>query len=174
MKWIIVAVAVLVGIVLLVVLVGAMLPRHHVSSRAAAYKSSPQQIWDVITSPQKFPSWRNGVKRVEMISPVQGRLAWREIDSHGAAIPYEIVESAAPQRLVTRIADPRLPFGGTWTYELSPAAGDATVLRITENGEVYNPIFRFVSRFFMGYSGTQEQYLRDLGDKFGQQVNVEN
>ena len=45
--------------------------------------------------------------------------------------------------------------------ELIPR-GDSTTLRITENGEVYNPVFRFVSRFVFGHSATIEKYLADV------------
>jgi uncharacterized protein YndB with AHSA1/START domain len=174
MKWFLVTLAVLVGIALLIFLVGAMLPRQHVSSRAAVYKQSADEIWSVITDPQKFPEWRKSVKQVVLLPPVQGQASWREVDAHGGAIPYEIIESTAPRRLITRIADLKLPFGGTWTYELSPAPDGGTVLRITENGEIYNRVFRFVARFFMGYARTQEEYLRDLGNKFGETVAVAN
>ncbi len=75
----------------------------------------------------------------------------------------------APARLVTRIADERLPYGGTWTYEVEEDAGGSRVT-ITEDGEIYNPIFRVVSRFFLGYHATQRSYLRALGAKFGETV----
>jgi hypothetical protein len=78
------------------------------------------------------------------------------------------------RRLVTRIADPSLPFGGGWTFDLiaandaTPGAPNAsTTLRITEDGEVYNPIFRFVSRFVMGHHATIDAYLRDVGTRLG-------
>jgi len=67
---------------------------------------------------------------------------------------------------VTRIADPKLPFGGTWTYELSPAP-ERTSLRITEDGEVRNPVLRFVSRFVLGHTATIDRYLADLGRHVG-------
>ena len=38
---------------------------------------------------------------------------------------------------------------------------------MAEDGEVYNPIFRFVSRFVMGHHATMDRYLRNLGRKFG-------
>jgi hypothetical protein len=60
------------------------------------------------------------------------------------------------------IADSTLPFGGKWTYELTPS-GTGTMLRITEDGEVYNPVFRFVSRFVMGHTATMDKYLADVG-----------
>ncbi len=60
--------------------------------------------------------------------------------------------------LVVRIADLDLPFGGTWTYEIAPVAGGST-LTITEDGEIYNPIFRVMSRFVFGYESTMAAYL---------------
>jgi hypothetical protein len=41
-----------------------------------------------------------------------------------------------------------------------------TELTITENGEVYNPLFRFVSRFIMGHAATIEKYQRDVAAHF--------
>ena len=73
----------------------------------------------------------------------------------------EVSGEEPPRRLVTRIADEDLPFGGTWTYRLEPDGG-GTRVTITEDGEVYNPVFRFVSRFVMGHDATLRTYLDDL------------
>ena len=54
-----------------------------------------------------------------------------------------------------------ISFGGRWIYEITPSGG-GTELRITEEGEVYNPFFRFVSRFIMGHARTIERYLEDV------------
>lgn len=106
------------------------------------------------------------MKSYEELSPQNGHRVWRETDKHGQTIAYETIESAAPTRLVTKIADPKLPFGGTWTYEISPTPTGSS-LTITENGEVYNPIFRFVSRFIMGHTATIDAYLKALQTKLG-------
>jgi hypothetical protein len=71
---------------------------------------------------------------------------------------------------VTRIADPDLPFGGSWTYEIRAAEDGGSVVVITEDGEVRNPIFRFVSRFLFGHTATLDGYLRALGRKFSEDV----
>jgi hypothetical protein len=78
-----------------------------------------------------------------------------------------------PRALVARIADRKLPFGGTWTYETSSAKDGSSLVRITENGEIYSPIFRVAARFVLGDSRTQEEYLQALGAKFGQPVAIE-
>ena len=116
-----------------------------------------------------MPSWRLNVIKVERLPDQNGHPVWRETYKSGESLPLEMLESLPPRRLVGRIADPKLPFGGTWTYEIMPADGGCTIT-ITERGEVYNPIFRLVSRF-MNQAGTIEEYLTYLAHKFGEEPN---
>ena len=96
---------------------------------------------------------------------------FRETSDQGA-LTMEVMENQAPVRRVTRIADKNLPFGGTWTYVIT-ATPEGSMLSITEAGEVYNPIFRFMSRFVFGHTRTMESYLTSLGDKFGEKITPE-
>ncbi len=56
--------------------------------------------------------------------------------------------------------------------ELIPAA-EGTRVVITERGEVTNPLFRFISRFLMGETGTMFADLKALGKHFGVDVTPE-
>jgi uncharacterized protein YndB with AHSA1/START domain len=168
-----VLVALLVLIILVVVAIGAFLPQQHISTRAARFHQPPDAIWQAITEYSKFPEWRKDVTRVQMLPAVNGKPAWREFDNHGGSIPYEVMVMVPPRALVVRIADPKLPFGGTWTFEISSTKDSSSLVRITEAGEIYNPIFRVAARFMLGYSRAQEQYLQALGAKFGQPVTIE-
>jgi uncharacterized protein YndB with AHSA1/START domain len=170
-RYFLILVAVLAVLILAIVGIGYAIPEHHVAVAEATYHQPPDAIWQVITDYAKFPEWRKTVKSVKILPPVNGLPSWRELDTHGSSIPYEIVESVAPQRLVTRIAGQNLPFGGTWTFEITASNGGA-VLRITENGDVRYPVFRFISRYVMGYRSTLETYLGALGEKFGETVVV--
>ena len=161
LKWLGLVVLLLGGLVGVMALVGANLPVKHTASESVSLKASPQRVWDVITGP---PTWRPDVTRYEDLPPRDGHRVWVEYGKADSKMTYEVVESEPPQKLVTRIADPHLPFGGTWTYQIAPAPGGAT-LTITENGEVYNPIFRFVSRYVMGYTATIDRYLKALQTK---------
>ena len=40
-------------------------------------------------------------------------------------------------------------------------------------GEIHNPIFRVVARFFMGYHATMDAFHKALGAKFGEQVSFD-
>jgi hypothetical protein len=170
MKWVLLVGGGLVLLVALVALVGAMLPRGHHATRKARYHVSPDALFAVLMGP---PDWRTGVKEFGVLPEQDGHKRWWEQDTHGQKITYELVEAKAPSRLVTRIADRGLPFGGTWTFEISPAASGGADVRITEDGEVYNVIFRAMARFIFGYTSSIEGYLRDLGVKFDNPVTVE-
>ena len=160
MRYVVIVAAALGAIVLIVLLVGWSLPVKHTATGEATFKSSPDSLYQVITDVDRFPQWRSSVKSVERLPDSAGKKRFREVGSDGTIL-YEVDSAVPGQRLVTRIADKSLPFGGSWTHELIPR-GDSTTLRITENGEVYNPIFRFVSRFIFGHSATIEKYLTDL------------
>lgn len=162
MKWLIIAIATFIALAGLVLIVGFLLPVTHVASRTTRLKASPQTVWDVIAGP---PDWRPDVRSFNNLPLRDGRQAWTELSKDGRAITYERLESAPPRHMVTRI-DPGQPFGGTWTYEIVPDH-DGSLLTITENGEVYNPVFRFVSLVIIGHTATIDAYLKALKAKLG-------
>lgn len=170
MKWIWIGLSAIVALVALVAIIGAVLPVKHVATKRARFQQSPAAIFAAIDGPQ---DWRPGFGKYEVLPERNGRKVWREDLGGGEPVECERILADPPRRLETKIVSTGIPFGGTWTYELTPA-GDGTELRITENGEVYNVIFRFVSRFIMGHTATIETTLRSLGKKFGEQITIQN
>jgi uncharacterized protein YndB with AHSA1/START domain len=152
--------AALVVLAAVVVSVGYALPRNHVAVVETRVDAPPAQVFARIADPENYPKWRKDVRRIEILGSEP--LKWRE---HGGDDPitYEVVERYPPRQLVVRIADPELPFGGTWTYDLR-REGSGTHLTITERGEVYNPIFRFMSRFVFSRTATMEAFVVSLNN----------
>ena len=172
MKWILIVVGVIAGLIALMAVIGYLLPKGHTASRSTVINKPPEVLWETMTDCAAFPQWRADIKTVEVLPDRDGHKVWRE-DGKNGKMTLETIESSPPSRLVLKIADPDLPFGGTWTFDISPTGDGGSELRIREDGEVYNVIFRFMARFFFGYTSTIETYLRDLGAKFGQPVTVE-
>lgn len=170
MKTLIVSVVVIVGVILLlaavVALVGSRLPKDHTASRSIVLHQSPQQVYDVVRDFQSAPSWRSDVKSVEVQSQPSGKIHFREEGSQDT-INYEVAEDVRGQRLVTRILDTNLGYGGKWTYEFNPEGG-GTRVKITEDGEVSNVFFRFMSRYVFGHTATLDSYLTSLAKRFGE------
>ncbi len=165
MRYVLIAIGVLVAVVLCVVLIGWMLPKHHRVRVMRGYVATPEAMFALINEVRAYPSWRTGLTKVDVLPDAGGRLRWRETTKGSGPITYVMEEAVPNQKLVARIADTNLPFGGAWTYELSPGT-NGVGLSITEDGDVYNPIFRFVSRFVMGHTATIERYLDDVEKRF--------
>lgn len=166
MRVALIIVALLLGLGVAVVAIGALLPRDHVATMTARIAAPPDAVWIAITTPSDFPRWRADVQRVELLPRTPTGPSWREHSKDGAMTM--VVDIADPPRhLVTRIADEGLPFGGRWEYRIEPDGAGGSNVTITEHGSVYNPLFRFVSRYIMGHTATIESYLRALGKRFG-------
>src|ERR1700735_5219932 len=120
MKWVLLALGAVVLLIGLVALVGAALPVRHHATRKARFRVAPEALYTVIAGP---PDWRSGVKRFGALPDKDGRRQWWEEDNHGQRITYEVVEDVAAKRLVVRIADRNLPYGGTWSYDVAPVTG---------------------------------------------------
>ena len=171
MKIVLIIGGALVALIVIVLVIGALLPRKHMASREIVLRHSADEIYAVIRDLAAAPTWRTDLQSVEMLGEADGRVRFREHSKQGR-ITYEIVEEKRPEKLVTRIVDQDLGFSGSWTYALSPT-NEGTQIRITEDGEVSNVVFRFVSRFVFGHTATMETYLRALGRKFGEEASPE-
>jgi uncharacterized protein YndB with AHSA1/START domain len=163
-SWLLRIVIGLVVIIAIVVIVGYSLPKGHTASRTAHLSAPPEKVWATITDFQSFPAWRKDVKSVTVLPTENGKRSWRE-DGKNGVVTYAADAWEPPSHFVARIADTGLPYGGSWVYSISPNATGSTIT-ITENGEVYNPVFRVVSRF-MSQTATIDAYLSALANKLG-------
>jgi uncharacterized protein YndB with AHSA1/START domain len=171
MKWVVIAVGALFLLVALAAVLGSLLPSGHVAKVRARFRAAPAAVYAVITDFAKFPEWRSDVKRVEILPARDGREAYREIGRHGR-ITYEVVEAAPPARFSARIADEDLAFGGSWTFSLEEDGG-GTRVTVVEDGVIHNPIFRCLSKYVFGQTGTMVAYLRALGRRLGEETAPE-
>jgi hypothetical protein len=149
-------VAVLAMLILLMVFIGRSLPEKHIASQAKSFASSPEEVWNVVTNVAEWKSWRKGVKEVSMT----GMDTFIERSSNGD-VEYRISNSVPGVSHTTTIVTKDLPYGGAWNYVFEKE-GTGCKLTITENGEVYNPFFRFMSKYIFGHDGTLKAYMSDL------------
>ncbi len=146
-------------VILAVVITGTLLPEKHEASVSRDFQSNRDEVWKVLSDFAHWPEWRTDLKEIRL-----GSNTFTEVSASGEAVEYRIEEFTTPERMVTRIITTDLPYGGAWTYELV-ATDTGCRLTITEEGEVYNPVFRFMSRFVFGHEATMRQYLDDLAKR---------
>ena len=153
MKIVLIVVA---ALIVAVFVIAALIPKHHTASVSRVVRGAPADVYAIIRNAANAPQWRKDVTRVEILDATH----FREHAKYGI-VTYEIVEDKPGIRYVTRIADKNLGYGGSWTYQFAPDLG-GTLVTITENGEVTNLFFRFMSRFVFGYEGNMKKVLAAL------------
>jgi hypothetical protein len=168
MKLFLIIAAVVFALIMAVLVVGALLPKSHVASRQIILHRSVEEVYQTVRDFSAAPTWRPDLERVELLATADNQVRFREHGENGP-ITYDLIEDRPGEKIVTRIADLDLGFGGSWTYTFTKEAA-GTRVQITEAGEVSNILFRFVSRFIFGHTSTIEKYLIALGKKFGEEV----
>ena len=174
MKVLLLVLPIVVGIVAALgaaALIGVFLPKGHRATLSLVTDASAERVWELVSDFQKAPEWRAELLRVERLADQDGKVVWKEVRRDRWGMALKVEEQIAPTRQVTRIADASAPFGGTWTYEIM-REGSTTRIRITEDGEIYNPAFRFMSKF-MDQSATIRAYLKALAAKLGGTERIE-
>ncbi len=166
-------VAVLVALVLTPVLVGALLPKRHRVTRSLRLDRPREAVWARIVDIEGSAAWRTDLLAVEPARNEDGVPLWVEVERDGGSTTYRTTEERGPERLVREIVPRGQPYGGRWIIELREEAG-GTVVRVTEEGAVYNALFRFVGRLMLGYARKVERYLRALAASFDEEAHIES
>ena len=173
MKWVLIVLGAVFGLVALMAVIGALVPREHRATSTVTLRQPPDSVWTVVRDLGGVPGWWPEIKESVRQPDKNGQEVWRQKMS-GWDVPLIVIESAPGRRLVTQIdTSAGGAFGGTWTYELAPDSG-GTRISVTEAGWIGNPLFRFLSRFVFGYYGSLDGYLTALGKRFGQEVEPEH
>ncbi|MBP1150245.1 MULTISPECIES: SRPBCC family protein [Methylocaldum] len=153
-------------LILAATFVGRKLPKTHVAASRIRLSAPPNKVWDIINDFESYATWRPGLHRTERGPDIDGLPSWYEICSQHSRVHFRVVERKLPSRLVTKIVGDDLPLSGTWIYELEED-GDGTVLTITEQENIHNPLLRFFDRFVICYYGVMDVYLIALAIKLG-------
>ena len=167
-----IVVGVVAGIALLagiIALIGSQLPKQHSASRSLFLHQSPAQVYAVVRDFAAAPTWRSDVKGIDVFERPGQPVRFCEEGKHGK-INFELAEDIPSQRMVTRILDTDLGYSGKWTY-LFIAENGGTRVTITEDGEVSNLLFRFMSRYVFGHTATLDGYLNSLAKRFGESAS---
>ncbi|MBX3118065.1 MAG: SRPBCC family protein [Fimbriimonadaceae bacterium] len=159
----------LVGLVALLAIIGSFMPKSHTTISQITLDKPRSEVWETI-SDFEHQDWRTDLKKNERLPDQDGKPVWKEsVSDMDLVLRTDVFD--APSRMVRTIADPKLMFQGRWEYELEDE-GSGCKLKITEHGEVANPLIRFMSLFY-DPSATMREYMTGLAKKFGEEPRIE-
>ena len=83
MKYVWITLAVLVGLVALIALVGAFLPVAHQVARKVVLPLPAKAVFAAVTDVDAYPKWAPGIRSVQWLPDRSGRRVFREVGPHG-------------------------------------------------------------------------------------------
>jgi hypothetical protein len=146
------------GIGAVVILV--IFPTANVSSRSATLDATPAAVYALLADVERYPAWRTGSERVEILEDDGAGLRFREYRESGA-ITYRVEVAQPPTQFRVRVEDADVPFEGTWTFALAdgPLGAELTIL---EAGHAFSEVYQLASYVGLATPGTKEQLIADL------------
>jgi hypothetical protein len=138
--------------------IGSRLPVAHRATVTDTIAGDVDAVWRRIEHVEAWPTWQDAAVEVLAEDSVRVRQA-------GQVLEYRI-RRPRPRTMVTEIVTPGLPFGGRWTWSVDPGPSGSAIVTIVEDGEVYDPFFRFFGRFVFGYDGTIRATMDALRSSF--------
>jgi hypothetical protein len=147
--------------IVFMLVMGSRLPHEHTASASAEISAPRARVWQLIEDVNTQPTWRTGLLSIAATPTVNGHACWTEVQKH-LRMPLCEELTAAPSTRIVRIADPTLPFGGTWTYQLQSIDANTTRLIITENGTTGPALYRFIGHYIYHEDTMVKQYEADV------------
>jgi hypothetical protein len=151
--------------------IGTSLPIDHQASCSATYAEPASGLFKLVEDDGDSVRWRPDIASAVLVSGKGPTAVWRETDVYGHTITYrttEFVDGSILARTIDFV--PGMPFGGTWTINVSPVetpsgnnSSGRSDISIREDGKIYNPFFRFLARYVFGYTQSIQTYLENLG-----------
>ena len=174
MKWVLWSLAAVLALAVVALVIGWLRPAGHVARTQTEYAAPPVEMWTVLTDFAAWGEWNPEITSMERLEDRDGRAVWLAKGGWGD-LPTEIVRSeppgeGSPSGALETFVDGGA-FQGTWVYELAPS-GTGTRMRITERGDVSNPVFRAMMIFHDDYA-SMRAFHEALATRLGEEVTVE-
>ena len=142
---------------------GARMPATHSVSVTGVVQAPPEKVFGLITDVKNGDNWRPEVKSVTTLAPDHGRDHWVEHLAYHQYMTFLAVDTVPTTLRRVKLDDPKAAYGGTWTYELAPGpTAESTTVKITEDGYINPPMYRFVMARVMGPTKNLDTYMKNL------------
>jgi len=145
MFWILTIGGGILGLFVIAILVGFLLPANYAFSIERTVPASPQQIWQMLHQPADLPIAGKQCRSVETTGAAP--LTWIE-DLGASRVTYQVIEETMPQSMTIHGRDSVVPMQFDAVINLTPVANatriDVSIKGRIDNGTFHVPFFRLI------------------------------
>lgn len=163
MRWLLIGLGVVAGVIALLAGIGYSMPNVHVAQVAADYRVGVDSVYSVLSDVESWPEWHPSVRDLSPIGDEPEQQSYR-ISGPDGSMTITVTGREPPRRFTT-LADGGM-FIGRWTYAVEPV-GSGSRVTLTEEARIDNLVIRGLT-MFRRQTATMERLLIALGTRLGQ------
>ena len=177
LKWLALAFASLVGLLVLLYVVGFFLPERYETQVVFKINKSPEAVWAAIADFEKHPIIGASRRSTKRLPDENGLPVWIE-DMGETQLKVRVVESHSPSHIKWAFSDMVLPMTATSDTQIAATASGCTVTTKSEtvvrSGTWHVPFFRVI----LSLTGAQKKgvvdYWKSISRTLGEEPQFEN
>lgn len=158
---------VLLGLVLLMLIIGMLLPAERVGKRQVQYNATPETVYKVVINNTDF-SYRSDLKDLVILERHGEMEVWDEISRNGGRIRFKTTKKEPYSRYEFDIVQGN-GFTGHWIGEFQETDEGGTLFTSTELIRIKNPFINVLSYLLIDLEKLMDVYQSDLGNKLKKQ-----
>lgn len=151
-----------IGILILVLMIGVLLPQKRKVEKITYFQYSPEQIFEVVSDLKGQEEWREGLDTVIIHQNNENREEWTEVPKKGQSLRFKTEEKKPPR--LWKFSFQSKGIEGYWegVYQKE---GNKTRVKHIEALYINNPFIRVLSYLFFDPEEFMNSYLKQLADR---------
>lgn len=154
---------VLVGLILIILFIGLLLPKERSATLSTEYKASPEEVYKALINNEDY-SYRTDLAEINIIEKNGDFEVWDEVSTTGNRIRFRTTLKEPYSRYEFDIIEAN-GFTGHWSAQLSESDKGGTIYTSTETVYIRNPFIRVMSYLFMDLTKFMYTFQEDLRRK---------
>lgn len=150
---------------------GLLLEPSYQNTYTVTLPVSSDTLWQQLVTPKPRAIWDGQIQSTEQLARTDKdddeQLRWKDIYPNQTEINYSIKADAKAQTLLRKVDDPSLPIHFSWSILLE-SSKSGTVVAIEEQGQVNNPIVRYLVYKWVGNDIFAKRFTEQL-ERFAEQ-----
>lgn len=152
-----------IGIIVLLLLLGLILPKDRIARRVVNFSSDLQTVWDAITNNEDY-DWRSDISKIEILDDGNSWIEYSSKDN--SSISFKITKKNIAKEYNFSMENPM--FTGQFMSKFESSSSSGPKVEFIESISIKNPIIKPLSYLFFNVQAFQDKYISDLKSKLNE------